>query len=171
MDNILWKISAIILAVILVFIVPILMFYDRIDAITYNTAYDAVNEFVDTSRQLGEVNSYNYDKFISKLNSTGLIYDIDVEHYKKVYLPILDNNGVETGDVTSVYQAVCNADVLSEIYDKAYMLEAGDMLYIRILNKSHSMGEVIRSRVLGINASEGSVYIRSGGMVYSSGVE
>ncbi len=171
MSEMLWKIFAIILAVILVFIAPILMFYDRMDATTYNIAYDAVNEFVDSSRELGVINKSNYDKFAAKLAATGLIYDVEVEHYKKVYIPVIGDDGKETGEIKSAYQGVFDSDILGSIEDDDYILEAGDMLYLRVYNKSASMGELIKARIFGLSVSEGTIYVRSGGMVHSSGIE
>ncbi len=171
MSEILWKIFAIILVVILVFIAPILMFYDRMDATSYNIAYDAVNEFADASREVGVINKSNYDKFAAKLGATGLIYDVEVEHYKKVYFPVIGDDGRETGEIMTSYQGVFDSDILESISDEDYLLEAGDMLYVRVFNKSPSMGESLKARIFGLSISEGTIYVRSGGMVHSSGVD
>ncbi len=171
MDELLWKIFGIILALILIFMVPIFSFYDRMDASSYNVAYDAVSEFSSASRELGLINKYNYDRFMAKLNSTGLNYDVELEHYKKVYIPVLDDAGNETGEIKGAYRAVYDGDLTKNIYDEDYLMEAGDMLYIRVYNKSHSTGEIIRSRIFGTSLSQGTIYVRGGGMVHSDGID
>ncbi len=171
MENLLWKVFALILTTIMIFIVPITLFYDRMDTVSYNVAYEAVNEFADESRELGVVNKYNYDRFMSKLNSTGISYDVDIEHYKKVYLPVLDDAGVETGEIRSVYEGVYDADIVSGIYEDDYVMEAGDMLYVQISNNTNTIGEIIKGKLTGVNASKGTIYARGGGMVHSNGSE
>lgn len=168
MEDLLWKILAFILAAVLIFLAPLLMFYDRMDDMSYNTSYQAVNEFAQISREVGEVNSYNYKKMIARLNSTGLSYDISIEHHKKVYMPVLDKNGVETGEINCVYEGIYDGDIESKI-DSGYKMEAGDLFYIQVKNKTRTMAESLRASLFGVAASEGSIFIRSGGMVHSNG--
>ncbi len=168
MEDLLWKILAFILASILIFLAPLLMFYDRMDDMTYNTSYQAVNEFAQISRELGEVNSYNYRKMLSKLNSTGLSFEIDIEHHKKVYMPVLDKNGLETGEINCIYEGIYDGDIESKI-EQGYKMEAGDLFYIQVKNKTRTMAESLRASLFGVGATNGSIFIRSGGMVHSSG--
>ncbi len=168
MEDLLWRILAFILAAVLIFLVPLFMFYDRMDDMSYNTAYQSVNEFAQISREIGEVNSYNYKKMIAKLNSTGLSYDVDIEHHKKLYMPVLDENGIETGEISCVYEGIYDGDIESKL-ETGYKMEAGDLFYIQVKNKTRTMAESLRSSLFGFAASEGSIFIRSGGMVHSSG--
>ncbi len=171
MENILWKLLAFILAVVLMFLAPIVTFYDRVDLISYNNVYSATNEFADISRELGVINKSNYNKFISTLNATGLTYDIEFEHLQKVYYPRFDDSGNPTGSVEVRYEGTYGEDIGEQVLSGGYVMESGDILYVQVSNSSNTVGEVLKSRLLGLSIPKKTIFVKGGGLVHNTGVK
>ena len=69
MDDILISIIGIVLAVILMFIFPLMTMADRTDDISQLTAKVLTNEFVDDIRKNGKIEKDKYNQFIQNLAS------------------------------------------------------------------------------------------------------
>ena len=78
MGDSLMTIIAIFLAVILMFIFPMLSVSERTDDISQLAVGTAVTDFVDNSRAIGKVTVANYEKFVNRLNSTWNYYNIEM---------------------------------------------------------------------------------------------
>jgi len=86
MGDSLMTVIAIFLAVILMFLFPMLSVSERTDDISQLAVETAVSKFVDDSRSIGKITMANYDELVSALNATGNSYDIELEH------KVLDEN-------------------------------------------------------------------------------
>lgn len=86
MDDTPITIIGIILAAVIMFIVPLVLLADRNDDISQLIVNTATAEFVDNVIKTGKITSNEYQKFVSNLQSSGNIYDIDME------VRILDEN-------------------------------------------------------------------------------
>ena len=87
MGDILEKIFAIILIVILIFFFPLLDAFERMDDFAYMTVYSATRKFVDTARTRGEITIDSYVEFMEKLNSTGNKYKVELVHRQGMFYP------------------------------------------------------------------------------------
>ena len=79
MSDSLITIVAIFLAVILMFIFPLMSIAERNDDIAELTVQTAVNDFVNTAKVTGKITISEYNKMVSKIESTGNTYDIELE--------------------------------------------------------------------------------------------
>ena len=80
MDDPFGKIVDILIAVILLFIFPLLYFGQRTDSITQQVVTSKTAEFVDTIRTQGYLSKNMYKTFLEQLGTTNNIYDIQLEH-------------------------------------------------------------------------------------------
>jgi len=166
-EDALWKILAFILAMILMFVAPLMTMYDRLDAITYSVAFSAANELADLSRELGQVKELNYLTLMDKLNATGNTYTVEMEHYKKVYVPVYDNAGVFQDDYEIVYEGTFTHEIQEALrVSGSYEMEAGDLFYVHIENKSQTGAQVARNLLLRTSENYPVIIVRSGGMVH-----
>ena len=80
------SIIGIMLAAILMFIVPLVTIADRNDDISQLTVQTLTADFVDKIIRIGQIRSQDYNEYISRLESSGNTYDVEIE------VKILDEN-------------------------------------------------------------------------------
>jgi len=165
-EEALWKILAFFLAVVLLFVAPLITLYDRQDAITYSVVFSAVSEFTDVTREIGAVREQNLNQLLGTLSATGNTYDVQLEHYKKIFVPIYDATGTFMNDYYISYEGVFNADIYESLAtSKTYDLSAGDLFYIQIENTSKTRSQVAKSFFLNSQGEYPTIIVRNGGLV------
>lgn len=82
MDNPFGKIVDIIVAVILLFIFPLLYFSQRTDTLMQQVVSTKAADFIDTIRTQGYITKNMYENFLGQLDATNNIYDINFKHKK-----------------------------------------------------------------------------------------
>ena len=85
MEDSLIVVFSMILAVILMFVFPIMDTWERQDDISYMSVYATVVEFVDSVRNLGYITPTMYTQFLQSINATGNRYEVTLEHRKHFY--------------------------------------------------------------------------------------
>ncbi len=80
MENIFEKLVDILIAVVILFIFPILYFGQKQDTITQLVVTEKTSDFVDTVRTKGFVTQSMYDTYLKELDTTNVVYDIHLEH-------------------------------------------------------------------------------------------
>lgn len=89
MEDSLQKIFAVLISVIIFFVLPIYMTFEKKDDIAYSLALKITTDFVENVRSKGYITLEMYDDYVSKLATTGNIYDIMMEHVTKKYYPVI----------------------------------------------------------------------------------
>ena len=86
MEDSLIVIFSMILAVILMFVFPIMDTWERQDDMSYMSVYADVVEFVDSVRNTGKITPKMYTQFLQSINATGNRYEVTLEHRKRLYI-------------------------------------------------------------------------------------
>lgn len=152
MSDSLITIVAIFLAVILMFIFPLMSIADRNDDIAETTVQAAVTEFVDSAKSTGKITIGEYSNFISKIEATGNTYDVEIE------VKVLDENvgkksawtnGTVIGE--NIYYSVYTSQILNYINDSdagegsgVYTMKEGDIISVSAKNKNTTLSQSIR---------------------------
>ena len=89
MDGILQRIISILIAVVIFFILPVYIAYEKRDDISYALALKITTDFVNNVNARGYLDSKMYDDFISELALTQNSYDVYMEHTAKKYNPVI----------------------------------------------------------------------------------
>lgn len=89
MEDSLQKIFAVLLSVVIFFILPVYMTFEKKDDIAYSLALKITTNFVENVSSKGYITLEMYDDYISKLAVTGNTYDIMMEHVSKKYYPVI----------------------------------------------------------------------------------
>lgn len=89
MEGILQKVVSIIVAVVIFFILPIYVAYEKRDDISYALALKMTTDFVENVKSKGYISSDMYADYIQKLAVTDNSYDIYLEHTAKKYNPVI----------------------------------------------------------------------------------
>ncbi len=81
------KIVDLFVAVIIIFLFPLLYFGQKQDSITQTLVSNQTEAFVNDIRSNGYLTKEMYDNYLEELSKTGLIYTIAAEHRQLVYEP------------------------------------------------------------------------------------
>lgn len=179
MGDTLMTVIAIFLAVILMFLFPMLSVSERADDISQLAVETAVSNFVDNSRAIGKITIENYEQLVNALNATGNSYDIELEVKK------LDENvGKKTawlnGSVVgeNVYYSVYTSQILetllgnpsSGIDPEDYTMKEGDILSCTAKNNNTTISQTLRSVFYSISSNNAyQVGAQHSGMVTATG--
>lgn len=172
MGDSLMTIIAIFLAVILMFLFPMLSVSERADDISQLAVETAVTEFVDNSRAIGKVTVANYEKLVNALNATGNSYTIEMER------KVLDENvGKKTawanGKVIgeNVHYSIYTSQILEDLLkNEDHRMKEGDYFYCSAKNDNTTMSQTLRSVFYSISSNNSyQVGAEHGGTVNATG--
>lgn len=137
------------IGIVLAVFVPILLVGIKTDQIVQANAQEVVEEFVTKSAATGQIDQASYMEFITKLDATGTVYDVQFTHEHLVYEPTVNTSGAaatpnyEDGFV-SYYYATGTDEILGTIYggseDRPYYMSYGDSFYVTAVNKTPTLG-------------------------------
>lgn len=89
METSLQKIIAAIVGVMILFIIPVYIAFEKVDDVSYSLALKLTQNFVDNVRDKGYISPEMYSDFVSGLYATNNTYDVNIEHVKKRYDPAI----------------------------------------------------------------------------------
>lgn len=185
MDNIGNTILALVVGCVFLFVVPMVTLTDRVDNVTQENADLIVSEFVTDLTNTGILTRTKYQDFESKLASTGLVYDIEIEIQHLDENPekkTAQANYTKIGE--NVYYSEYTTQVLNKIGIKVddndedfveskdtIVLKEGDFVFVRVQNQNVTASQNLKSSFLGFsNADEYVISSQSSGMVTANGV-
>ena len=149
-------IIGIVIAVIIMFIVPLVFLAERNDDISQLIVSSATSEFVNNVIKTGKITSDEYQKFISNLQSSGNTYDIDLEVKildKNTAKIVTDNNPRQIGSNTyySIYTTQIEDKINKSAQDSEYnsygklILKQGDVISVTVKNNSTTLSQELKS--------------------------
>ena len=157
MEDSLITIFSIILAVLLMFIFPLMDTWERQDDISYMSVYANVVEFVDSARNLGYITDDMYYSFLRSVYSTGNRYQITLEHRNFELAP-----GFESGVYVNTYtNSIINKLNTTGRYD----MEAGDYFYVSVKNTNKTQATQIQEVIYASTQETFKIGVPYGGMV------
>ncbi|GGH22699.1 hypothetical protein [Paenibacillus segetis] len=184
MTNALSKITAALLAVLLLYLVPATQATEREEDIRILSAYNTLVQFTDAVRNKGYLSAQMYEDFVVEIGATGYVYNIDLEHRHKKYHPeYLDpaNAASFQDDFSVQYDAYYTADLLKGLFPdshpndgsvgatetttRKYKMEMGDYFTVTIVKRSVTSYEVLNRFLHGLVSSKGTDSLTYGGMV------
>lgn len=150
------SIVGIITAAIIMFVVPLILVADSIDDISQLTVQIATSNFVDNVIKSGKITNDDYNNFISRINTTGNTYNVDIE------IKILDYNTsqnyiVNPDDATSpqnIYYSIYTNQIeekLADVYDEnannlgEIFFKEGDTISVIVKNKSLTISQSLKN--------------------------
>lgn len=156
MGDSLITVVTILLAAILLFIFPMMTLADRTDDISQIAVQTATVQFVDGVRETGKITEKNYSEFISKIESTGNTYDVELKVQR------LDENpskktaqATETVIGENTYYTIYTKQIEDELVAGVLYLKEGDIFSTSVVNNNQTVAEVLKNffyRVTGNSA-------------------
>ncbi len=171
-------IVVIVLLVIGFMIYPAMRVADRTEELARQAAGSAVEEFVDTVRGKGYVAPIDYNILLRRLDGTGMVFDVQLEHLKKTIQPVY-NGSTFTNRFTIEYIGSFTLDILDKVYPdpsstpiaedderRYYGMQAGDLFQVRVQSKGQSLSSRLRN-IMFRSGTDIPIMITYGGMVRS----
>lgn len=171
-------IFAALIGTLLIVILPLYSILDRQDSMSYNVVLTATCDFVDTVRTNGFVDKDTYYEYISKLASTSNTYKVEMEAYKKILIPSVDEEGNTLKDTYEEEIELYNSmDILNVIEgntsdtnedtnkkNNVYLLDVEDEFYVKVYNTNTTMGSIMYSFIAN-TANTKVINVNYGGLV------
>lgn len=148
MSDTLMTIIGIFLAVVLMFIFPLMEMAGKNDEIAQTVTQVAVSDFVNTVAAQGKITQFDYNELIQKLYATGNAYDIQIE------AQILDDNPRRaTTTATSglqgeyKYYSVYTNTILDAVNGEKgiYQLKKDDYIIVSVKNTNITIGTQLKN--------------------------
>ena len=89
MEDSLQRVFSIIIAVIIFFLLPLYIAFEKKDDISYSLALKITTNFANDVKNKGYLTLDMYNKFINDLAVSDNAYDITLEHVAKKYNPVI----------------------------------------------------------------------------------
>ncbi|MFV0342608.1 MAG: hypothetical protein ACK5JH_06900 [Anaerocolumna sp.] len=161
------KIVAIFLAVILLFIAPILYMAQKQDSISQLYVSTETTKFIDSIKNSGYVSKNMYADFIKKIDKTGNIYQIKITHSHERVEPLVD---VTTNDILQDYSVYFYNTYEDEIFDafdqdKDYRFDRGDYISIQVSNLNKTTAVSLLENILSKDLEDTQIVVSYGGMI------
>ena len=143
-------VMTVMVAVVALFIIPVMATANQNDKITQTSVQTIVAEFVNTAAKEGKISEGNYDDFIQKLYATGNSYDVELE------VQVLDDNPGKKGqDINkigeNIYYSVFKNEVESKLEsDHVYKLKQGDYIKAKVQNTNVTFGTQFKNFIYSI---------------------
>ena len=148
MSDTLMTVFAIFLAVVLMFVFPLITMADRTDDVAQLSVESATTEFVDQIRTTGKVTQTNYDKFLQRITSTGNTYNVEME------IQIKDENLSKKGYQANrdkigenVYYSIYTYQIQSQMEqnDGVYLCKEGDIVSVSVKNTNQTLSQQLKN--------------------------
>ena len=96
MEDIVQRVFAIIFAVLVFFLMPLYMTFEKRDDISYALALKITTNFVNTVKAKGYLTADMYTDFVSELGATDNTYEVKLQHVAKTYNPVINVYEIKT---------------------------------------------------------------------------
>ncbi len=165
-------IIAIFLAVVLMFLVPLISVTERGDDISQTVVQSALATFVNEAATNGYISQESYDTLCSTLGATGNTYDVILEVQK------LDENPGKKATVTSadligenVDYSVYTSTILATMSgaEGKYILKQGDKVIATANNTNTTLAQLFRNFMYKITGNENAISASASAMSTRNG--
>lgn len=154
----LWKIAGFIMCVVLLFVVPTYLSYERQEEVIYHLVINQVDQITERVRETGYLDQSILNQLNDGLLSTGYFYEVEIEHLAKRFS---DN----AGRLDVFYEGTYTDDIYAVVSQgDRYSLHIGDFFFIKVRNTTMTKSAQLR-QLLGIKNKGSTIFINSGGIV------
>ncbi|MBD8497459.1 hypothetical protein [Paenibacillus arenosi] len=147
---------ALMLVMLLLFIFPLRDTFQRHDELSELVAMKVATAYVDAVRDKGVITPQMWKSLMEDLHRTGYVYDIEMEHYEKHYVPTytdpVQHNSFQN-EFMMHYQLVHHKGMMNKLFpntsvglsdsSRLYRLKAGDYFQVTL----HRLDETRSSRL------------------------
>lgn len=161
------KIVSILMAVLLLFLFPLLYLAQKQDAIIQTYVTTETVMFADAIKNSGKVTADEYTQYIKNLDYTNNIYDIQIEHAHEVINPVYDDTNVFMNSFSSNYFCTYEEDIKKEIFEGTgiYTFTQGDYITIKVKNRTKTMASKLLQLIYQTEIPKEQIQVIYGGII------
>ncbi len=164
--NLVGKIISFVFAMLVFFILPISYHAQKQDALIQVFVQTETTKFADAIKCNGYIDEEMYLSFLAVLDSTGILYEVTMDHAHVITEPELDDAGAVTGYYEyslSTYES----EMLDRIYQEngRYKMSQGDYFSVKVNNRTNTYKDFFDHLLYGAKTSEYSVFATAGGKI------
>jgi hypothetical protein len=170
--NVFGRVTAVVIAIILMFIVPMQLHSQQQDQISQDYVKVATKDFERKIVESGKITIDDYEEFLEKLNATGNLYKINITHSHTIIDPKYSSTTVDSTKTKDLAKYTTNTytdSILNEIYNTnnggIYLMSVGDYVSISIANKSKTIGTKFKEMVYNTSFNQEQIVVRCGGVI------
>ncbi len=158
---------AVMVALVIMFIVPLMDTWELQDNLSYVVTYAAVTDFVDTVRNTGYISMDNYQAFTNRLSSTGNRFSISMEH-RAFSTVIASDMMTNINKYASAYLNTYTNQILDKLHSgQIYKLDMYDYFYVTVKNTNKTQASIING-IMANDKSNFKIGCAYGGIVWAS---
>ena len=155
----------VIVAVLIMFLFPMLDSWERQDDLSYMAVYSATTDFVDAVRNTGVLTQSMYQSFLTQIYATGNSFDVTLEHREYLITPTGDP--AKPTEVNYLYHYTSEIERELNSGDK-YAFDKGDFFYVSIKNTNKTQATMMKQTIYGTLLETFSIGVPYGGQIKSS---
>ena len=161
------KVVAILIAVFVMFIGPLLYMAQKQDAISQVYVSNETTKIVDSVKNTGFLSRTIYMDFIQKIDKTSNLYKIEIAHIHRIVEPLYDENtGLFQNDYDTYYTNTYQ-DAVYEAFDQGedYYFSRGDFISITVVNRTKTLATRIMELFYRSDIPDEQILVTYGGMI------
>ncbi len=166
----------IILAVLIMFLFPMMDTFERQDDLSYMAVYTATVDFVDAVRNTGTLTMDMYNSFLTQIQSTGNLFDVTLEHREYKVVPAGNGNSEVvylyhyTTEIENTLNSKDEKDDDGNVIKKGglYTFNKGDYFYVSIKNRNKTQATLMEEAIYATQIDSFKIGVPYGGQIKSS---
>lgn len=161
------KIIAIILAVIILFLGPLLYMAQKQDTISQVYVSNETTKFVDSIKNTGFITRTMYMDYIKKIDQTHNLYKVEIAHSHKVVEPLYDEStGTFLNDFDIYYTNTYQDEILGT-FDQGedYHFTQGDYISVKVVNRTKTLATKLMELFYRADIPDEQILVTYGGMI------
>lgn len=174
MQESLWKVAMFILVVILLIIYPTMALWDLQDSVVQIELIEITSEYIDLIRYDKFMDLNSYTGFVDRVNRLDPSLEIQLKHRFSYWIPILDSEGRETGQIKQAYMEKGHDEVVEELIvldqtsqtSNQYTLQEGDWIEVQVRSSKPTKAQRLKSLFLSLDLNYIRHYVRLSGKIH-----
>lgn len=153
--------------IVLIFIFPMVYQSQRYDTVAQSYVSSITDDFIDNICETGKLAANDYTDFISALNKSGNLYDVN--------LTVKEINITKTaaGTISSTTREVTNDDIIKQLFStsvaesKQNVMKIGSGSYVNVVvkNKNKTLSARLQQVFYATVIDNPTIYVTDGGVV------
>ncbi len=173
MGNTIGKLFAVLLAVLLLFMYPLLNMYEQQDQTSRIFVFTETTAFVDAVRNVGHLSPQMYEEFMKKLSATNNTYEVALElrheRLDPIYVDPLDPATFQDAYAVN-YNTYYTKEIMEQLFPDVGVqttvdFTSGDYFLVRIANKNKTLGTRVKQLLWGGELATQTIFVQYGGMI------
>lgn len=154
----------IIIAVIVMFLFPLMDTWERQDDLSYMAVYTATVDFVDAVRNTGVLTKDMYESYLAQLGGTSNTYDVTLEH--REYLVVPSGGSTEVVYLNHYFSEIENKLYSTDPSDRnSYPFTKGDYFYVSVKNTNKTQATMMEQTTFGTRVETFKIGVPYGGQI------